>query len=58
MPDNTIQKAHEIGQSIWFDCISRDLLAVEVKTFADPFEGLMGVIDSKLRELSGAPASD
>jgi hypothetical protein len=58
MPDNTIQKAHEIGQPIWFDCISRDLLAAGVEAFTDPFEGLMGVIDSKLCELSGAPASD
>lgn len=37
---NTIQQAHAVGQSIWFDYINRDL------------------IDSKCRELSGAPASD
>lgn len=58
MPDNTIPKAHEIGQSIWFDYISRDLLATGVKAFAYVSEGLMGVIDSKLREHPAPPASD
>lgn len=58
MPDNTIHKAYEIGQSIWIDCISRDLLAAGVKAFPDAFERLMSVIDSKLCELSVAPASD
>jgi len=51
-----IARLEELGISL--DAITDDLLVAEVKTFADVFEGLIGVIDSKLRELSGAPASD
>ena len=51
-----IARLEELGISL--DTITDDLLAAGVKAFADAFEGLMGVIDSKLRELSGAPASD
>lgn len=50
-----IARLEELGISL--DAISDDLLVAGVKTFADVFEGLIGVIDSKLRELSGAPAS-
>ena len=51
-----IARLEELGISL--DAISDDLLVAGVKTFANVFEGLIGVIDSKLRELSGAPASD
>jgi transaldolase/glucose-6-phosphate isomerase len=51
-----IARLEELGISL--DAITDDLLVAGVKTFADAFEGLIGVIDSKLRELSGAPASD
>jgi transaldolase len=51
-----IARLEELGISL--DAITDDLLVAEVKTFADVFEGLIGVIDSKLRELSGAPGSD
>ncbi len=51
-----IARLEELGISL--DAITDDLLVAGVKVFADAFEGLMGVIDSKVRELSGAPASD
>jgi transaldolase len=51
-----IARLEELGISL--DAITDDLLVAGVKTFADAFEGLIGVIDSKVRELSGAPASD
>jgi len=51
-----IARLEELGISL--DAISDDLLVAGVKTFANVFEGLIGIIDSKLRELSGAPASD
>ena len=42
MPENTIQKAHEIGQSIWFDFISRDLIdSGELKRLVE--SGVRGV---------------
>ncbi len=51
-----IARLEELGISL--DAITDDLLVAGVKTFADAFEGLIGVIDSKLREHSVAPASD
>ncbi|MDP6823001.1 MAG: transaldolase [Dehalococcoidia bacterium] len=49
-------RLEELGVSL--DAITGDLLVAGVKAFADAFEGLMEVIDSRCRELSGAPASD
>lgn len=51
-----VERLEELGISL--DAITGDLLKAGVKAFADAFEGLLEVIDSKCRELAGAPALD
>ena len=51
-----VARLEELGISL--DAITGDLLKAGVKAFADAFEGLLEVIDSKCRELAGAPALD
>jgi transaldolase/glucose-6-phosphate isomerase len=50
-----IARLEELGISL--DAITDELLVAGVKSFASAFEGLMGVIDTKCRELAGAPSS-
>ncbi|MBT3943203.1 MAG: transaldolase [Chloroflexi bacterium] len=50
-----IARLEELGISL--DGITDELLTAGVKTFADAFEGLLGVIATRRSELSGASAS-
>ncbi len=48
----TTQLLHNLGQSIWLDNITRDLLNQGAKAFVKSWNGLLGVVASR----SGASA--
>ncbi|MCH7642442.1 MAG: transaldolase [Chloroflexi bacterium] len=51
-----VERLEELGISL--DAITSDLLKAGVKAFADAFEGLLKVIDTKISELTPTPALD
>lgn len=50
-----VARLEELGISL--DTITDDLLKAGVKAFADAFEGLLEVIDTRVNELAGAPVA-